>query len=191
MAQDAAKIHVGAARIWLQATAPATGNPPTLTPHTDGVPTAGTPVEAGHTTGVTTVTYTPTKVDIDSEQAFGVVDTYVSTETVEVTFTIQERNYAALKLAFDAIGNVDDGTKTLFFAGGVYAVTSQCVILTSRRRNDATKFEVVTIYKAQSLEPVTLGYSRTERSTIPVRIRGVHDTTRTVGDQLFQWYREK
>jgi hypothetical protein len=191
MAQDASKIHVGAARIFVSATAPATGNPPTLTPHTDGVPSAGAPVEVGHTTGVTTATYTPTKVDIDSEQAFGVVDTYVSTEMVEATFTIQERNFAALKLAFDAIGNLDDGSKTLFYAGGVFTVTSQCIVLTSRLRNAPTKFEVLTIYKAQSMEPVPIGYSRLERSTIAVRVRGVHDTTRNTGDQLFQWYREK
>lgn len=189
MAQDASKIHVGAGRIFVGVTAPATGAPPTLMAHTAGVPASGT--EVGHTTGTSTFTYTPTKSDIMSEQALGVVDTFVATESASLTFTIQERTYLALKAAFDAIGAVDDVSKTLFYGGGIYSVFSQAVMLTSRLRNAPTKYEVLVIYKSQSMDAVPLAYTRTEASTVSVTLRGVHDTARTEGDQLFQWFREK
>lgn len=188
MAQDASKIHVGAGKIYIGVTPPATGDPPTMMPHTDGVIASGT--EVGHTTGGSTFTYTPTKADIDSDQAFGVVDTYVTSESGELVFTIQERNYEALKLAFDNIGAVSDANKILLYGGGPYTVQSRTITLTSRQRVATTKFEVLTIYKAQSLNPVTLGYSRTDRSTMAIAVRAVHDTTRSNKDQLFQWYRE-
>jgi hypothetical protein len=189
LAQDATKIHIGAGFIYIGVTAPATGTPPTLMAHTAGVPATGT--EVGHTQGNSTFTYTPTKGDITSEQAFGVVDTYVNTETAELAFTIKERNYAAMKMAFDNIGTVTDGAKDLFYAGGVYTVASQAVMLVSRQRNAPTKYEVIVLYKAQSMDPVPIMYGRTAESTIGVRLRGVHDTSRNQGDQLFQWYREK
>src|SRR5688500_4157562 len=117
---DAKKIHVGAGNIYVGVTKPATGvlpAGPTMLAHVAGVPASG--VNVGHTTGGATFTYTPTKVDIDSDQSFGVVDTYVTTESCSLTFTIQERSATALKLAFDAIGYVSDAAKMMFFAGGV------------------------------------------------------------------------
>lgn len=193
MAQDATKIHVGAGRIFLGAIAPVTGTPPTLTAHTSGVPS--TPqtgfVEVGHTYEDSVFEYSAEYQDIESEQAFGVVDTYPTNQACKLTFTAQERTYITLKAAFDAIGSVDDGAKTLFYAGGVFAVQSWVVILTSPRRDATNKFEVLTIYKAQSVAGVQIPFSRKNPSRYKVELRGVHDTARVVGDQQFQYFREK
>jgi hypothetical protein len=196
---DAKKIHVGAGNIYVGVTAPATGSlptGPTMLAHTAGIPATG--VNVGHTFGGATFTYTPAKADIESDQSHGVVDTYVTGESCSLTFTIQERSAEALKLAFDAIGHIDDAAKTMFFAGGIYGVTSTCIALVSKRRNGlgaglvpAAKYEVLVIYKAQSMDPVSMAYSRTEPGRVAVTIRGVHDDTRDDMDQLFQWYREK
>lgn len=192
MAQNAANIHVGAALIFIGGVAPTTGTPPTLTVHTNGVPSSPQTgfTEVGHTYEDTVFQYTPTIQDIESEQAFGIVDSYAIDQKCTLKFTCQERVYIALKTAFDAIGQVSDGSKILFYGGGSYTVGSACVILTSRQRNAPSKYEVLTIYKAQSVEGVQLTYSRKNPSRYAVTLRGVHDTSRNVGDQLFQWFKE-
>ena len=189
MAQDANNIHVGPGRIWFGITAPATGAPPTLMSHTAGVPASGT--EVGHTNGNTTVTFQNVKSDINSEQTFGVVGTYVTAQTLEMTMTLQERVYAILQRLFEGVGSVDDAAYILFYGGGPVSVPSFSVMISSPLRQDNTKYEVFIGYKMEVVSAVPLTYSRTEVSMIAVTLRGVHDSTRTVGDQLFQFYREK
>lgn len=192
MAQNANAIHVGAARIFVGGVNPTSGAPPTLSVHTNGVPS--TPqtgyTEVGHTFEDTVFTYTPDVRDIESEQAFGIVDTYVSGQACELTFTCQERTYKAILTAFGGLSSVNDVNKMLFYGGGVYAVLSQSVIWTSPDRITPSKYEVGTIYKAQCVTPVPLMYSRVNPSRYKVTLRGVHDTTRTVLDQQFQVFKE-
>jgi len=59
MSQNPANIHIGAARLFLNVTPPATGTPPTLITHTDGVPSSG--VEVGYTQDAATFTYKQNK----------------------------------------------------------------------------------------------------------------------------------
>jgi hypothetical protein len=189
VAQNAANIHVGPARFFFGVTAPATGAPPTLMAHTAGVPASGT--EVGHTSGNSVVTFQNAKSDINSEQTFGVIATYVTAQTLEITLTLQERVYTILQKLFEGVGSATAGGYDLFYGGGPVSVPSFAVMLSSPLRTDNTKYEVFVGYKMELVSPVTLTYSRTDVSLIPVTLRGVHDTTRTVGDQLFQFYREK
>ncbi len=194
MAQDAAKIHVGAGKIYIGTIAPATGTPPTRSAHTSGVPSAPQTgfIEVGHTDGESTFSYSSEIEDIMSEQAFGIVDSYATNQTASLTFTAQERTYNTLQMAFGGIGSsqVTTPNADLFYAGGIFALLNRVVILTSPRRDNPAAFEVLTLYKAQSVEGIELPYSRTTPSRYKVTLRAVHDTTRNVGDQLFQWYRE-
>jgi hypothetical protein len=190
MAQNATNIHVGPGRIWFGVTAPVTGAPPTLMAHTAGVPASGT--EVGHTSGNTVITFQNVKADIDSEQAFGVVDTYATGQTLEITMTLQERVYAILQKLFEGLGSATAAGYDLFYGGGpLSSVPSFAVMISSPRRDDNTKYEVFVGYRMQMVSPVPITYSRTERSMIVATLRGTHDTARTVGDQLFQFYREK
>lgn len=192
MAQVAANIHVGAAWIYVGGVAPASGDPPTQSAHTNGVPS--TPqtgfTEVGHTFGDTVFTYTPDVVDLESEQAFGIVDTYITGQKCELSFTCQEQVYIALKTALGGLSSVNDGSKMLFYGGGPYDVLSQCVIFRSIRRDNTSKYIIGTIYKAQVVTPVPFTFSRANPSRYQVTLRGVHDTSRTTKDQLFQLYRE-
>ena len=186
MAQDADKIHIGPGRIFFGVTNPTTGTPhPSLMSHTAGVPASGT--EVGHTTGDTVVTFQNVKSDIDSEQAFGVVGTYATGQTLEMTFTVQERVYAILQKLFEGVGSDTQAGYHLFHGGGPITVPSFGVMISSPRRTDTTLFEVFVGYKMEMVSPVTLTYSRATRSLIPVTLRGVHDTARDVNDQLFQY----
>lgn len=192
MAQDPTKIHIGMARIWLGVTAPATGTPPTQLLHTDGVPATGT--EAGYTEGPSTFTYRQEKQGVEAEQSLNPVDVFVTTEECMLEFTAMEHVFNTLKTAFDNIGNVDDASKTLFYAGdgnALISVTTQVVALTSRIRTATTKFEVLTIYKVYNAEGVVIPYGRTSVATYKVTLRALVDSTRNAGDRLFQWFREK
>jgi hypothetical protein len=192
MAQDPTKIHIGAARIWLGVTPPATGTPPTLLTHADGVPSTGT--EVGYTEGPSTFSYKSNKQEVEAEQSLNPVDVFIVKEECMLEFTAMEHVYNTLKTAFDNIGNVDDGSKTLFYAGdgsGLVSVTTQCVALTSRIRTAPTKFEVLTIYKVYNAEGIVIPYNRTGVATYKVTLKALVDTTRNAGDRLFQFFKEK
>src|SRR5262245_42144345 len=192
MAQDAQKIHVGPARIWTGTTAPASGLPPTWKTHANGVPSDGT--EVGFTLGDSTYTWRTDKVDIEAEQALGVVDQFISKENAQLEFEAQERTYQLLKQVFDNIGSVDDGTRMGFYGGGggtILNVQYTTIFLSSQIRNLTNKFEILFLYKAVSMEGIQLTFSRTKPSTYKVTLRGLPDTTRSQGDQIFQFSREK
>jgi hypothetical protein len=192
MAQNPSAIQIGPARIFTGVTKPATGTPPTLLTHTDGVPATGD--EVGYTTGPATFTYKQVKNPIAAEQSLNPVDVYVTSEECALVFEAMERTYATLKLAFDNVSTVSDANKDLFYGGdstGLSSVYTTCVVMTSRRRLATTKFEVLVIYKAYSVEGIQLGYTRTKESTYKVTMMALIDTTRDVGDRLFQWFREK
>lgn len=157
--------------------------------HTAGVPASGT--EVGHTTGDTVATFENVKSDINSEQSFGIVDTYVTGQNLTVTMTLMERVYSILQKLFEGVGSATAGGYDLFYGGGPVSVPSFSVMISSPLRQDNTKFEVFVGYRMQLSSPIPLTYSRTTVSQVAVTLRGTHDSTRNVGDQLFQWYREK
>lgn len=192
MSQDPKNIHIGAARIFLGVTNPATGTPPTLMGHTDGVPATGT--EVGYTQGAATFSYKQNKQEVEAEQSLSPVDVFNTTEESQLEFTAMEHVYNTLKTAFDNIGSVDDAAKTLFYAGdgsGLLNVTTQGVTLTSRIRTSPLKFEVLTIYRVYNVEGVVIGYQRTTEAVYKITLKALVDTSRNLGDRLFQWYKEK
>lgn len=192
MAQSPTNIHIGAARIFLGVTAPASGTPPTLLGHTDGVPATGT--EVGYTQDASTFSYRQNKQEVQAEQSLNPVDVFVTTEEAQLEFNAMEHVYNTLKAAFDNVGTVDDGSKSLFYGGdggGLVNVTTQCVALTSRIRTAPTKFEVLCLYKVYNVEGMAISYQRTAVAVYKVTLKALVDTTRNLGDRIFQWYREK
>ena len=191
MAQSPSQVQIGAARIWTGVAPPTTGAPPFLLTHTDGVPVSGT--EVGYTTGPAVFTYKQTKVPIMAEQSLNPVDVYVTSEEGSLVFEAMERTYKTLQLAFDNVNTVTDANKDLFYGGDATAMSSvytTCVALTSRRRIATTKFEYLVLYKAYSVDGIQLGYTRTKESTYKVTMVALIDTTRSIGDRLFQFVRE-
>jgi|ERR1041384_819390 hypothetical protein len=191
MALSAQNIHIGAARIFLNVTAPTTGTPPTLLGHTDGVPDTGT--EVGYTRDAATFTYKQNKQEIQAEQSLNPVGVFITTEECQIEFSAMEHVYNTLKTAFDNVGTVDDSTKALFYGGDggqLVDVTTQCVALTSRIRTDPTHFEVLCIYNVYNIEGIVMPYARTAEAIYKVTLKGLVDNARDAGDRLFQWYRE-
>ena len=191
MAQNAANIHIGPARIFLGVTPPATGTPPTVVPHVDGVPTSGT--EVGHTEGDSVFNYNISYDELRSEQTFGIITHFPTDEMCELKFTAMERVLEMMRMALGNIGESITGAHTLFYGGNhpnIINIRTTGVVLTARLRHDPTKFEVLMIYKAASIEGSTFQYSRTKASTMAITLSGITDTTRVAGDTMFQLKRE-
>jgi hypothetical protein len=187
--QNAQNIHIGPARIWLGVTPPVGSPPATWMTHTNGVPGTGT--EVGHTEGETSFNYKSDKMDITSEQGFGIVDLAVIGETSELRFTAQERTALNIKTGFDAYGSVADGTQIGAWGGGIgFAPLTQSIFLSSPRRDNPAKYEWLLVYKGINNNGITLRWARTAKSLIEIVIKPIVDTTRPAGDQLFQWRRE-
>lgn len=187
MSFDVTKIHVGALRIWTGATAAVTGTPPTYAAHTSGVPTAGTPIEAGLTEGDAVFTYQLTKQEINAEQSLGPVDVFASDEMCQLTFSMQEANAQALKVAFDSSVGYDSSSGDGFYFGngtGVLAPMTTCVFFSSVRRDAVTKFFVGQIYKAYSKDGFKFAFSKTKKSVMQVTLIGLADLSRTAKDQM-------
>jgi hypothetical protein len=64
------------------------------------------------------------------------------------------------------------------------------VALTSRIRTAPTKFEVLTLYRVYNVEGIAIGYQRTTEAMYKVTLKALVDTSRDLGDRIFQWYRE-
>ena len=187
MSFDITKIHVGAIRIWTAATAAASGTPPTYATHASGVPNQGSPIEAGLTENDAIFTYQLVKTEIMAEQSFGPVDVYASNESAQLTFTMQEANAQALKVAFDSAVGYDSSSGDGFYFGngtGILAPMTTCVFFSSVRRDAVTKFFVGQLYKAYSKDGFKFLFSKTKKSTYNVTLVGVADLTRTAKDQM-------
>ena len=187
---NAANVHVGPARIFLAVTNPATGNPPTAMPHTAGVPTPGN--EVGYTEGDAIFRKTKETGEINAEQAMGPIGVFLTREIVEVEFTALERVYTTLQAAFDNTGSVNTGGRMMFWGGGAqYTIRTQSVFMSSLRPNQAGKYEISVIYRAYSVTGYEIAYRKAGASSYRVTLRGLFDTTRAVGDQMFQHYIEE
>ena len=192
MALNPAEIQVGPARIFIGVTAPASGAPPTWATHTNGIPATGT--EVGLTAGEAVFTWNTEKTDIEAEQVMGVVDKFITKENATLEFEAQERTYNLLKQAFDNIGSINDVTRVGFYGGGggtIVNIQYTTIMLTSPRKDVAGRYEVLFLYKAVNSGAMPLRYSRTAPSTYRLTFQALPDTSRTQGDQIFQFSREK
>jgi hypothetical protein len=186
----AENVHTGPMRIFLNVTNPATGNPPTPQAHVAGLPTPGD--EIGFTEGDAIFRKTKDTGVINAEQAMGPIGVFMLGENAEVEFTALERVYTTLKMAFDNTGSQHAGGRMIFWGGGSqYAIKTQSVFFSSLRPNQAGKYETGTLYKAYSVTGYEVAYRKSGPSTFRCTLRGLFDTSRAVGDQLFQYIIEE
>lgn len=186
MALNADQVQIGPSRVWLAVTNPATGNPPTKMAHTAGVPASGT--EVGYTTGDTTFSKGQEVVDIDAEQANSPIISFITTEIVEVRFTAMERTFKALQSVFHNNTSVQDGAGIFVYGGGgANTLRTQSVFFSTLRPAQSGKYEWAVVYKAYSVTGYETSYRKNAASTYAVTLRGQIDSSRDLGDQLFQY----
>lgn len=192
MAFSPQNILAGPARIFVGTTAPASGTPPTLVGHTNGVPATGT--EVGYTTGPVEFVYKNTKEEIKPEQAYMPVALYVTDEMAEITFECLEKTYNTLLRAFDNVGTVTDVNKDLFYFGNgtsIIAPFTATVFFSSPQRTNPAKYSIGMLYYAYNPEGVRLPFTKTKPMSYKMTFRALADVTRTAGDQGGQFFIEK
>ena len=186
MALDATQVHIGAARVWLGVTNPATGNPPTKMAHTAGIPATG--VEVGYTIGDTVFARSQEVTDIFAEQSNSPIISNVTQEIVEVRFTAMESTYQMLRAAFHGNTSVSDVDGIFIYGGGgANIVRTQSVFFSSLRPAQSGQYEWGLVYKAYSVNGFERPYRKGAPSQYDVVLRGQIDTDRDEGDQLFQY----
>lgn len=195
MATDIAKIHIGQGDVWLGGTAPAAGgdmtDPTSSTVNTMtslfAAPTSGG-TAVGFTNGPATLTYKPTYYNVETEQAFAEVLVIPTAEECSVDFVMLEASYTNLNRAMgQATSEVNAGApvNNVNFVGGKATVTTFLLALCSRKRT-ATGYYLLTVYQVYSMDGVALNFERRKEMQNKVTMRALADTSRPVGDQLFQ-----
>jgi hypothetical protein len=195
MATDIAKIHIGQGDVWLGGTAPTAGldltDPTsssinTMTTNFAAPTSGGTAV--GFTNGPATLTYKPTYYNVETEQAFAEVLVIPTAEECSVEFTMLESSYTNLNKAMgQATSEVNAGVpiNNTNFVGGKPTVNTFLLVLNSRKRT-GTGYYLLTVYQVYSMDGVTLNFERRKEMQNKVTMRALADTSRPVGDQLFQ-----
>ncbi len=197
---NAANILAGPARIFIgifgTAVNPVTGTPPTLFQHTSGTPSGLQTgyTDVGYSTGPVEFAYKATKTEILPEQSFAPVDVFLKEEMAEIKFTAYERTFITLRSAFDNVGTQADATGELYYAGNGTSIITPLiysVFMSSAHRDNGAKFSWACIYKAYSVDGVKQAFEKSKPTTYSVTFRALADTTRNLGDQLFQMKHEK
>jgi hypothetical protein len=195
MATDITKIHIGQGDVWLGGTAPTAGldltDPTsssinTMTTNFAAPTSGGTAV--GFTNGPATLTYKPTYYNVETEQAFAEVLVIPTAEECSVEFTMLESSYTNLNKAMgQATSEVNAGVpiNNTNFVGGKPTVNTFLLVLNSRKRT-GTGYYLLTVYQVYSMDGVTLNFERRKEMQNKVTMRALADTSRPVGDQLFQ-----
>lgn len=195
MATDVAKIHIGAGDIWLGGTPPAAGvdlnDPTTSTVNTMATnftaPTSGG-THVGFTNGPATLTYKPTYYNVETEQAFAEVVVTPTAEECSLEFVMLEASYTNLA---NAMGqgttevNVGPPANNAIFVGSKPTLATRLLVMNSRKRSGAGYY-ILTVYQTYSMDGVALNFERRKETQNKVTMRALADTTRPVGDQLFQ-----
>lgn len=196
-------IHLAPGDIWVTSdltAAPAGGgdlNDPTsssLMTFTSGYGAPSTSASpawryVGFTNGPATLAFRPTYYMVETEQAFAEVLVVPTAEEATLTFTMQEADYRNLAISMgQATTEVNAGApvNNALFVGGQSEVNLQVVCMLSKKRSSIGGYFVSTLYQAYSNDGANLNFERRAEQKNPVTMRCLADTTRPIGDQLFQ-----
>lgn len=141
-------------------------------------------VDIGCTTGGVTVSYSYEKNDIFCDQTLAAVDTSVSSETVEVSFTMLESDVENLQYAIaNSVYQLNAGTEAKLAVGGVTALTFVPLML--EVADDATGLITTwTFFKVLS-NNIEINFERDNPTGVQVTFTAYADTSHAAGHQLF------
>lgn len=199
MALNAANIRVGAARIYMNVTAPAVGD--ALDLGTDGVPPDGD--EVGLTEGESVFTYTVSFLDIMAEQSLSPVAVFATQEEATIQFTMKEMLNANIQdFLFSLVTETDGaspapdvGTRDVFEGGrtcaGAIPMQTVCLVTPScggpgpDLGAGSIRFEYVMLFKAYQSEAAALRFAKAGDQLMKVTFKGISDVSRADGSTLF------
>jgi hypothetical protein len=194
-APNVQNIHLGQLEIFVGGTPPAAGVDLT-DPTTSALnsmaslfanPTSGG-VYVGFTNGAATLAYKPTYYMVETEQAFAEVAVVPTGEEGTLDFTALEVTYANIARAYgQGTTHVVAGPPAVnaVHVGGKASVSTSLFVGYSRKHS-GVGYYIASLYQGYSFNGGSLPFLRREDTKIPVQVRCLADTTRPVGDQLFQ-----
>lgn len=192
MATNLQYVHVGQGDVWVGGTAPA-GGVDLTDPTTSALNTMGTGftaptsagVAVGFTQGPATLIYKPTYYMVDSEQAFSEILVVPTAEETTLDFMMMEMSYGNLHTVMGQSTTKTGSGYNANYVGGLGTLTPALVVLNSRKRS-GVGYYILTIYQAYSMDGITTTFDRRKESTLKTLLKSLADTSRPVGDQLFQ-----
>lgn len=192
MATNPAYVQIGQGDVWIGGTPPAAGvdltDPTTsalntmVTGYT--APTSGG-TAVGLTNGPATLLYKPTYYMVISEQAFAEIIVIPTSEETTLDFMMMEVSYQNLHTVMGQSATKTGGGYNANYVGGLLTVTPRLAVLNSRKRS-GVGYYITSIYQAYSQDGISAAFDRRKEVTLKTLLRALADTTRPVGDQLFQ-----
>ena len=144
--------------------------------------TGGTDV--GCTTGGVSVNYSFEKNDIFCDQTLAAVESSITSETAEVTFSMLETDAENLQLAIQqAIRTTNLGVDDKVGVGGITSITYVPLML-EISDNDTGNLITWTFYRVLS-NGIEINFERENPTQINVTFTAYADTSHAVGHQLF------
>lgn len=192
MATNKAYVQIGEGNVWVGGTAPTAGADPT-DPTTSALNTMATNFTAptsggtavGFTNGPATLSYKPTYYMVESEQAFAEILVVPTAEEASVGFTMLETSYQNLKTAMgQATSHIAAGVNAVH-VGGKGSVPFNVLVIAARKTS-LVGYYILTVYQTYSMDGADLNFERRKEMQNKVVMRALADTTRPVGDQLYQ-----
>lgn len=154
---------------------------------------------AGATQGAGTVTLTPKIEQVMADQVSGPIDAVMTQEANAIEIELKQSDLEKLQY-YITHGTYASGTDTTLpeneqkyeeiAFGGIIPVPQYSVAVVAPRRDAAGKFVVAQLYNVFQAQAVALPYSREKETMYKVKLEGLNDPTRPVGDQAGKVYRQ-
>ena len=141
-------------------------------------------VDIGCTSGGVNVAYSYEKNDIYCDQTLAAVDTSISSESAEVTFTMLESDVTNLQYAIaNSTYLLNAGTEEKLAIGGLTTLTY--IPLQLESTDDQTGLITTWTFFRVLSNSMTINFERENPTGIAVTFTAYADTTHAVGHQLF------
>lgn len=162
----------------------------------------------GSTIGASTFTYKPTFVDVQIEQSVSIVEKVLNTETASCQFSIAELTAENMQITGPGsywnqpVATVSSSTDAYqagqtihkLTIGGLRLVAPQCIaFISANRRISLTNAGssqaysyVFCGYNAVAVDGFNMPFERGKETVYQTKFDMIADTSRTIGDQLFQ-----
>lgn len=190
-------VHIGQGDIWIGGVAPAAGSDPNdpttsavnfMLAGATGPNSGGTYV--GFTNGPASLTYKPTYYNVVTEQALSELLVVPISEEAHLEFIMLESSYGNIQNAMGQSTtkvNLAGVTYQANFVGSKSALRTNLLTMYSKKRIASLGYFICTMYIVYSMDGAVFNLERRKETQMKVILKSLADTSRPVGDQLYQY----
>lgn len=188
-----AKIHQGAADLWIIGGGVVDSATPQLTIATDGTPDATAhplSIHLGSFEDAAVVTVQPKWDDITIDQTDGVVARFVPEVKLGIEVTLKQLDPSIMQYCA-GVGTyaTASGYKQITYGGlPASSITDYCVALIAKKRAVAGKYLVAILFKAQGVAGISTPIGKSKSTSYKAQFMGLDDMSRTAGRRQGVFY---